>query len=67
MRKNYTDKINRKAFIQLSIENPKEGAKHLNKISKKLSECNKTCDVIDCLKELLFISQATIYNDLDLY
>jgi len=67
MKKNYIDKVNRKAFIQLSIESPKEGAKHLEKLSKKMAKCNKTCDVIDCLKELLFISQATIYNDLELY
>jgi len=67
MRKNYDDKVNRKAFVQLCIENPKEGANYLHNIANQIEQSKKTSVVIGCLKKVLFLADTTLYRDLGLY
>lgn len=63
MKKNYIDKVNRKAFIQLAIDNPVEAADILRKRANELSKCKNTTQSICKISECLFLSDRTIYND----
>jgi prophage antirepressor-like protein len=67
MKKNKTDLINRMAFIQMCVEQPKEGAKYLMDIAKQMKKTNRTPDILKQLKKVLFISESTIYRDLEKY
>lgn len=67
MKRNEKDKINRISFVQLCVDNPKDGAEYLKDMANKMSECKKTSQIIERLKQVLFISQSTIYRDMGLY
>ena len=64
MNKNYSTITKRKAFVQLCRCQKKEGADYLRKIADKLEESKKTSDVVECLKDVLFLHETTIYRDL---
>lgn len=66
-KKNSTDKINRMAFVQLCVDNPKEGEKSLKRMASKLGKCKNTNETLECLSDIMFISQSTLYRDLGLY
>ena len=63
MRKNEETKVNRMAFIQMSIEQPEQGAKFLDKMSKRLKKAKNNQEVVEILKDTLFLSEQTIYKD----
>jgi hypothetical protein len=63
MKKNYRDKVTRKAFIQLAIDNPKIGSRVLAKKTRELSKCKNTAQVVKILAETLHVTERTIYND----
>ena len=67
MKKNEQDLINRMAFVQMCIEQPKEGAKYLKELADKMEVSKKTPEIIRHLKKVLFISECTIYRDLEKY
>lgn len=64
MKKNYTDKVNRKAFIQLCLENPEKGAEHIQSMVDSLKVSKNTTEIVINLKQILFISECTIFRDL---
>ena len=64
MKKNYTDKVNRKAFIQLCLENPEKGAEHIQCMVDSLKTSKNTTEIVLNLKQILFISECTIFRDL---
>lgn len=64
MKKNYTDKVNRKAFIQLCLENPEKGAEHIQGMVDSLKKSKNTTEIVLNLKQILFISECTIFRDL---
>jgi len=67
MNKNKSDKVRRMAFIQMCIEQPDAGSEYLKDIASKLSKAKKTPEIIEHLKKILFLSECTIYRDLEKY
>ena len=63
MRKNQETKVNRMAFIQMCIEQPEQGAKFMDKMSKRLKKAKNNQEVVSILKDTLFLSEQTIYKD----
>ena len=65
MKKNKEDQVNRMAFIQMCIEQPEQGANYIKDIASKIGQSKKTPEIIGHLKQILFISECTIYRDLE--
>ena len=63
MIKNGKDKANRIAFVHLCIDNPEEGERYLKKMAKKIGKTKKTTETVKCLRDILFVSEWTIYRD----
>ena len=63
MKKNEETKVNRMAFIQMSIEQPEQGANFLIEKAKRLKKAKNNQEVVDILKDTLFLSEQTIYKD----
>ena len=51
------------AFIKMSIEQKDEGANFLIDKAKKLQKAKNTQEVVEILKDTLFLSDQTIYKD----
>jgi ABC-type hemin transport system substrate-binding protein len=67
MKKNKTDLINRMAFIQMCVEQPEKGSAYLMDIARQMKKLKRTPDILKQLKKVLFISEYTIYRDLEKY
>ena len=67
MKKNKEDQVNRMAFVQMCIEQPQEGKKYIQDIANKIGKSKKTPEIIRHLKKIMFISECTIYRDLEKY
>lgn len=65
MKKNKQDLINRRMFVQMCFEQPEHGAKYLNKIARKMKNEKKSIKIVELLSDVLFISECTIYRDLE--
>lgn len=63
MKKNKQTKINRVAFTKMSIEQPIKGAEFLEEKAKRLKKAKNNQEVVEILKDTLFLSEQTIYKD----
>jgi len=63
MKKSEKDKINRLAFIRMTIDNPENAVRYLNEQMKVFKKCKGTSETVKALSELLFLSEQTIYKD----
>lgn len=64
MIKNSEQLKKRREFVKDCINNPKQGAKIIKRKIKGLENCRTATDTTLALKDILFLSEATIYNDL---
>lgn len=64
MNKSYSTKVKRQSFIQLCRSNKKEGANYLRKMADKIEQSKKTPEIVECLEDVLFLSERTIYREL---
>lgn len=65
MKKNKLDLLNRRLFVQMCIEQPEDGARYLNKIARKIKNSKKSSKTIEILTSILFVTEKTIYSDLE--
>lgn len=66
MKRNAKDKVDRMAFIKMTIEQPEDTIKFLESIIKDLKQVSKqkkTFKIVKILRKLLFLSEQTIYKD----
>lgn len=66
-KKNQKNKIDRMLFVQMCVENPKEGAKYLHDLADNIGKCKNVSEAIDEIQKALFVSKFTIYRDLEMY
>ena len=64
MKKNQYQLKRRKAFVNMAITKPKEFSKYLYSIANTFENISNTDMAVQYLKDLLFMSEASIYNDL---
>lgn len=57
------DLTNRKEFVKLAVENPKEAAANLREMASGLEKSNNTSQVVKNLSNILHLSERTIYYD----
>lgn len=54
----------RRSFINLSVNDPKRAALLLRRKAKGLENCRNTSDSVEALKDILYVSEVTIFRDL---
>jgi len=67
MKKNEDDIKKRGEFISLSLSDNKAAAARLSQQAKSLANARNTTDTVRVLKEILYISEATIFRDISKY
>lgn len=64
MIKNKKQLQERKQFVKLSVNDPKAAAAILRRKAKGLENCKTTIDVLEALKDILYLKGGTLENDL---
>jgi len=65
MKKNDKIQAERKALIELAINNPKKAAKYFEHAALSLKQANNTNQVIEVLANTLFLSPKTLLVQLE--
>lgn len=63
MKKNIHQLAKRKIFVRLAFNNNKEAAWQLRSLALGLENCRNTKDIAYALSEILYLSEATLFND----
>jgi len=64
MNRNPKQQKKRADFVKLAIQKPEEAAEKLRLLALGLKNVKNTSDSIEALKEILYLSEVTIFRDL---
>lgn len=65
MKKNKKTQEQRKALIEMAIDNPKKAAKYFELAALSLKQAKTTAQVIDILADTLFLHERTVYKQIE--